>query len=529
MPGDDLLSHADRNTTRAVTIAAPPEEVWPWLAQMGQSRGGLYSYDVLENLVGCDVHSADHRGAVATRQSRRSVPAAPRRRAPRRCRRTRPRPRRPGRSPDGRHGAALRLHLGLRPRRACRWHHPARSSASDTRSRAVGVTHRRAHSGRQLRDDPRMLQGIRARAEQRRTGTPPSRRRRLLPNARSGCVPLLAATGSRSARRPTQRPSVRSDHGALQHRRPCDLYHSALEVVTHDGRFIIEMTPIPTHGEHDRGVVAEGAVGTRWARPFHVFRYEIHLWRDGVIPDVGCAIDSPVRLSVDPAVAQRMLALASSVPTPVSGRDELGAGEMWNSNSVSSWLLSCGGIDLEDVRPPAAVGHPVGMPAEQWPDEPRNRRARTPTSSSTSTTSSTTPAQSASAVPSTAGPTPTRRRRACQGSELQHRPASGDQHNRLGPAVAGKAFAPQRRHRGRHHTTTADRALDYAVSPPSPRATFGKRSRYIRRSSSIVSVSPHRQRLAPSSPPTGVAARARSRARPGSSSTTSLSRPGRRR
>jgi hypothetical protein len=60
MPGDELLSPVDRITTRAVTIAAPPHDVWPWLVQMGQGRGGLYSYDVVENLIGCDMHSADH-------------------------------------------------------------------------------------------------------------------------------------------------------------------------------------------------------------------------------------------------------------------------------------------------------------------------------------------------------------------------------------------------------------------------------------------------------------------------------------
>ncbi|MCU1378181.1 MAG: hypothetical protein JWN29_1164 [Acidimicrobiales bacterium] len=59
LPGDELMPRADRSTTRAVTIAAPPKEVWPWLVQMGQGRGGLYSYDVLENLIGCDIHSAD--------------------------------------------------------------------------------------------------------------------------------------------------------------------------------------------------------------------------------------------------------------------------------------------------------------------------------------------------------------------------------------------------------------------------------------------------------------------------------------
>ena len=59
LPGDELVPHADLAATRAVTIAATPEQVWPWIAQMGQGRGGLYSYDALENLVGCDMHSAD--------------------------------------------------------------------------------------------------------------------------------------------------------------------------------------------------------------------------------------------------------------------------------------------------------------------------------------------------------------------------------------------------------------------------------------------------------------------------------------
>jgi hypothetical protein len=59
MPGDDLVPDADLESTRAVTIDAPPAEVWPWLVQIGHGRGGLYSFDALENLVGCDLHSAD--------------------------------------------------------------------------------------------------------------------------------------------------------------------------------------------------------------------------------------------------------------------------------------------------------------------------------------------------------------------------------------------------------------------------------------------------------------------------------------
>jgi hypothetical protein len=60
MRGDDLVPHPLLGYTRAITIDAPPDQVWPWLAQMGQGRGGLYSFDGLENLVGCRIHSADH-------------------------------------------------------------------------------------------------------------------------------------------------------------------------------------------------------------------------------------------------------------------------------------------------------------------------------------------------------------------------------------------------------------------------------------------------------------------------------------
>jgi hypothetical protein len=59
MPGDDLVAEPRLSYTRAVTIAAARERVWPWLAQIGQGRGGLYSFDGLENLVRCDIHSVD--------------------------------------------------------------------------------------------------------------------------------------------------------------------------------------------------------------------------------------------------------------------------------------------------------------------------------------------------------------------------------------------------------------------------------------------------------------------------------------
>ncbi|MET9492968.1 SRPBCC family protein [Nocardia sp. NPDC006630] len=59
MPGDDLRAAPDTISTRAVTVAASPEQIWPWLVQMGPGRGGAYTYDWIENLLGLDMHSAD--------------------------------------------------------------------------------------------------------------------------------------------------------------------------------------------------------------------------------------------------------------------------------------------------------------------------------------------------------------------------------------------------------------------------------------------------------------------------------------
>jgi hypothetical protein len=58
-PGDELISDANVTATRAITIRRSPEIVWPWIAQLGQGRGGFYSYDFLENLLGFDIHSTD--------------------------------------------------------------------------------------------------------------------------------------------------------------------------------------------------------------------------------------------------------------------------------------------------------------------------------------------------------------------------------------------------------------------------------------------------------------------------------------
>jgi len=109
----------------------------------------------------------------------------------------------------------------------------------------------------------------------------------------------------------------------------------------------------PLFEVEDRTFVAAGAVGSRWAGRFRIFRYEIRLWRNGHIPDVAEAVASPRRLSNDEDRARRVLDVVAKVPTPVWGRDELGTGEMWNSNSVIAWVIASSGIDPESIRPPA--------------------------------------------------------------------------------------------------------------------------------------------------------------------------------
>ena len=138
----------------------------------------------------------------------------------------------------------------------------------------------------------------------------------------------------------------------LQRRPARELYHSALQVELPEGTFVIEQAPVHDWSGKDRGVVAEGAVGARWAGRFRIFRYEIRLWHGGHIPDVAEAVDSPRRLSDQEQCARRVLEVVPRVPTPVWGRDELGTGEMWNSNSVIAWVIARSGIDAESIQPP---------------------------------------------------------------------------------------------------------------------------------------------------------------------------------
>jgi hypothetical protein len=131
----------------------------------------------------------------------------------------------------------------------------------------------------------------------------------------------------------------------------CDLYHSALQVYVPEARFVIEQAPVWREDE-ERGAVAEGSVGARALGRLPLFRYEVRRWREGLIPDIDEAVESPQRLSDDPDCARRVLELVPEVPTPVWGRDDLRAGEMWNSNSTISWLIARSGLDVESIPLP---------------------------------------------------------------------------------------------------------------------------------------------------------------------------------
>lgn len=144
-------------------------------------------------------------------------------------------------------------------------------------------------------------------------------------------------------------------------RKRLDLYHTALEVRVPDGRYTVEKGwPSPDSDIASRGVVVEGPVWSRRLYRFRIFRYEVRCWKEGTIPDASEAVASPQLLNDDPDLAARLLGLVPMVPPLVWGRDELHAGEMWNSNSVVAWLLCRAGVDLDGVEPP------VGGRAPGW-------------------------------------------------------------------------------------------------------------------------------------------------------------------
>lgn len=177
-------------------------------------------------------------------------------------------------------------------------------------------------------------------------------------------LPLGAGDGSGLVRRSGK--AFAALMAGRRHRPRDDLYHSALEVHLDATCFVIEMTPVWGNHVADRGVVGEGPVGLRWLGRSRLFRYEVRRRGGGVIADVNEAVDSPQRLSSDRDHAQRVLDLVGAFPARTWGRDELGTGEMWNSNSFTSWLLARSGHPTEGIAAPThgrAPGWSAGLVA----------------------------------------------------------------------------------------------------------------------------------------------------------------------
>ena len=112
-------------------------------------------------------------------------------------------------------------------------------------------------------------------------------------------------------------------------RTPLDLYHSALKVHLDAATNVIEVAPVWSRPESERGVLAGGAVGSRWLGALRCFWYEVRCWRNGVLPDEDKAVESPVRVSVDPADAATLL-------------DRVGSARHRCGDAMSSQRARCG-------------------------------------------------------------------------------------------------------------------------------------------------------------------------------------------
>lgn len=130
-----------------------------------------------------------------------------------------------------------------------------------------------------------------------------------------------------------------------------DLYHAALTVGLDGITSSIEMGPVWNVADTDRGVVGTGPVGSPLMGRFRMFRYEVRCWPGGRIPDLAHAVSS-FKVSTDRAHARQLLDLTREVPLATWGRDEQRTGEMWNSNSLVSWLLARSGHDTSAITPP---------------------------------------------------------------------------------------------------------------------------------------------------------------------------------
>jgi hypothetical protein len=372
LPGDELVRFPQVAVTHAATLPAPPEAVWPWLMQVGWGRGAWYTPRWVDRLLfPANGPSAEtllpEYSALAVGDF---IPDGP---------------------PETECGFVV---VEVEPERHLVLHSTSHLPLSWRRRGIAGVDWTWAFvltpvdDGRRTRlvfrwrgrttpgwltatfqalvvpadavMSPGMLRGLAARVG--RTGTAASRADGATGTVRDGIdlywLPLGAGDNTHCVR--TNGHIYESVSAAWRRRERCDLYHAALVVHVDGEPYAIEMGPTWGNDEPERGVVGEGPVGLRPLGRSRFFRYEVRCWRGGLIPDASEAVDSPQRLSEDAGRAKAVLALAADFPMATWGRDELRAGEMWNSNSLVAWLLARSGHDVE------ALGPPPGGRAPGW-------------------------------------------------------------------------------------------------------------------------------------------------------------------
>jgi hypothetical protein len=358
LPRDELVPHPKWQATRATTIKAPRDQVWPWLVQMGYPthRAGWYTPFWLDRLLfGIKAHSAN---TIVPELQHLAVG---------------------DRIPDSDSGESFFTAARIEPLRAL-----VLRSTTHPLPAYTDVNFAWAFVLEDAGRDTRLI--MRARVDYRPVW--PSALVRLLMLVGFGIGDLVQAGGmldgikrraercpNASAEEPVAPESAAVDlywislgagghcvrlngkafealAAGRQHRTRDDLYHAALIVQVDGERYTVELAPSPNGNEASRGVVATGAVGSPLISCLRVFRYEVRCWPGGSIPDLHYAVGEPERLTNDPQTARKLLGAIPNVPTPVWGRDELKTGEMWNSNSLISWSLAITGLATDQPHLP---------------------------------------------------------------------------------------------------------------------------------------------------------------------------------
>jgi hypothetical protein len=360
LPGDDLVRSAQVQVTRAATLPAPPAAVWPWLMQVGWGRGGWYTPRWVDRLlfpangpsaeallpgrpplaVGDDVPDgppeAECGFVVAAVETERHLVLHSTSHLPLSWRR------RGVAGVDWTWSFVLSpVDRGRRTRLVFRWRSRTTPAWLTFAARAL-VVPADAYMSRG------MLHGLAARVGRAESAA-------IADRAPTDAVDLYWLPLGAGDNTHLVRVNGRAYEALLSawQRRPArELYHAALVVHLDGERYAVEMGPVWGNDAPDRDVVASGPVGLRGLGRSRLFRYEVRCWRGGVIPDATEAVGGPQRLSVDPADAKEVLARVAEVPAATWGRDELGAGEMWNSNSLVAWLLARSGLDAGSLHPP---------------------------------------------------------------------------------------------------------------------------------------------------------------------------------